>query len=519
MEKILFLNIFNNIILRNKIFKLIRWIHKDVKGYVHFHKWSDVLGRPSLMIGNNYFQLFKDHFEMDEMKKKNNSKWYQSIFIPKHKVKASLASDKYFFASYIELSLKVGNFEMFKYLFEKTSMDVKHNNTIMQTAVEYGRIDEVKYLSNIVDDYTIDYNNVMCYSADASNMELFAWVLEKYEAQDKRDEVKNEVLAFHNTLWRSLVRVSQLGRIDMLQLLMERGHFFLTDKWIIKFIVTGALKGGQIDLLKWLISEKIDLHPIDIPNEESQYINLACAHGDLEILKLLESQNIRLGNTDAMDAAAAGGHLDILRYLHDNRSEMSCTVKAMDQAAGNGHLDVVIWLHENRSEGCSTNAMDSCKSLNVLKWLHENRSEGCTTRCMDNASRSKIEIVKWLHENRTEGCSKMAIYNAILNNNFEIVQFLHENKSAKCTSTDFQLFISWDRIKESLELIRYIYHNKITECDPKFIFQHVISKEKDDGFLIYLLDNRTDLFPNHDIRISKFIKFSQGYFNTSYCLF
>lgn len=30
----------------------------------------------------------------------------------------------------------------------------------------------------------------------------------------------------------------------------------------------------------------------------------------------------------------------------------------MDVSAMHGHLEVVKWLHENRPEGCSTNAMD-----------------------------------------------------------------------------------------------------------------------------------------------------------------
>ena len=47
----------------------------------------------------------------------------------------------------------------------------------------------------------------------------------------------------------------------------------------------------------------------------------------------------------------------------------------MNDAAANGHLDVVIWLHENRTEGCSKDTMDwAVKNgyLDVAKWLHEN---------------------------------------------------------------------------------------------------------------------------------------------------
>ena len=48
----------------------------------------------------------------------------------------------------------------------------------------------------------------------------------------------------------------------------------------------------------------------------------------------------------------AYGHLEVVKWLHENRTE-GCSKCAMDWAAKNGHLDVVKFLHENRTEGCS----------------------------------------------------------------------------------------------------------------------------------------------------------------------
>lgn len=81
--------------------------------------------------------------------------------------------------------------------------------------------------------------------------------------------------------------------------------------------------------------------------------------------------------TKAMDGAAAGGHLDILKLLHYERAE-GCTANAMDRAAGNGHLDIVKSLYENRTEDCTTDAMDSATSIEVIDFLYENRTEGFT---------------------------------------------------------------------------------------------------------------------------------------------
>ncbi|KAL3663272.1 hypothetical protein V7S43_011681 [Phytophthora oleae] len=75
-----------------------------------------------------------------------------------------------------------------------------------------------------------------------------------------------------------------------------------------------------------------------------------------------------------MDNAARGGHFEMLKWLHENRTE-GYTHAAMDDAAAYGHLDIVKWLHRHRAQ-CTTLAMDDAADgnhLRVLRWLFENR--------------------------------------------------------------------------------------------------------------------------------------------------
>ncbi|KAJ8552342.1 hypothetical protein ON010_g10204 [Phytophthora cinnamomi] len=92
-----------------------------------------------------------------------------------------------------------------------------------------------------------------------------------------------------------------------------------------------------------------------------------------------------------MNSAAAQG------WLHKNQGE-GCTTLAMDGAASGGRLGVVKWMHANRSEGYTTRVMHGAAVggyLDVVKWLHGNRAEGCTTAAMDNAaSQGHLEVVK-----------------------------------------------------------------------------------------------------------------------------
>ncbi|KAG1692889.1 hypothetical protein DVH05_024177 [Phytophthora capsici] len=138
--------------------------------------------------------------------------------------------------------------------------------------------------------------------------------------------------------------------------------------------------------------------------------------------------------TVAMDVAAAHGHLEVVQWLHSNCSQ-GCTTDAMDGAAGNGHLETVKWLHANRKEGCTTDAMDRAAGsghLHVVKWLHEHRSEGCTTDAMNDAVYpGHFETLKWLHENRTEGCTDVAMEEGVFSGRLNILKWPHRHQ-LKC---------------------------------------------------------------------------------------
>ena len=73
--------------------------------------------------------------------------------------------------------------------------------------------------------------------------------------------------------------------------------------------------------------------------------------GDLLTVKYCDKILSECFTTNAMNWAAENGHLEVVKWLSENRKE--CTEYAMDSAAKNGHLEVVKWLSENRKEGCT----------------------------------------------------------------------------------------------------------------------------------------------------------------------
>ena len=45
-----------------------------------------------------------------------------------------------------------------------------------------------------------------------------------------------------------------------------------------------------------------------------------------------------------MDDAASSGHLEVIKWLHNNNSTEGCSTNAMGYAASNGHLEIVKWM-------------------------------------------------------------------------------------------------------------------------------------------------------------------------------
>ncbi|GAB9477465.1 hypothetical protein Gpo141_00014543, partial [Globisporangium polare] len=56
----------------------------------------------------------------------------------------------------------------------------------------------------------------------------------------------------------------------------------------------------------------------------------------------------------------ANGHLEVIKFLHENRGD-DCTTTAMDEAATNGHIEVVEYLNRNRTEDCRVGALSECR--------------------------------------------------------------------------------------------------------------------------------------------------------------
>ncbi|KAG3242646.1 hypothetical protein PI124_g12527 [Phytophthora idaei] len=253
---------------------------------------------------------------------------------------------------------------------------------------------------------------------------------------------------------KTMLLAAQRGFIDVVQWLYEEYHadpainlfwVYNDDEHKYVSVVDAAASNGHLEIVKYLLQVgKEAAENVEQQQQQKRRRTLEFSGGAFrETPRYTHSGDLPHEPTmpsctkEAMDGAAAAGHLDVVNWLHVNRTE-GCTTDAMDLAALNGHLEVVQWLDAIRDEGCTTNAMDEAATsgeLTIVKWLHDHRMEGCTSAAMDGAaSHGFLEVVKWLHENRGEGCSSAAMNGAAACGALDVVKWLHQHRSKSCTS-------------------------------------------------------------------------------------
>jgi len=246
------------------------------------------------------------------------------------------------------------------------------------------------------------------------------------------------------------------------------------------YLLFHALVDSFIPLLEWLL----EYEECIFLTESFDPWQVVIYYDKLISLQWLTKHASRIPTYGIMDVAARYGRLRLLKYIHLNYKEGGCSTSAMNWSAEYGHIDVVVWLHRNRTEGCTSNAIDYAAAnghlnvvqfltiyhiatctrnamdlaarggyLEIVKFLHYYRTEGCTTRAMDLAAQNgHLHVVRWLHHNRREGCSSSAMYFAAQYGHLDIVKFLFENRTEGKIShaIDYAFFAKQHRVAKYL---------------------------------------------------------------------
>ncbi|EGG18724.1 cytochrome P450 family protein [Cavenderia fasciculata] len=253
--------------------------------------------------------------------------------------------------------------------------------------------------------------------------------------------------------------VAALNRATTLELIRFL-HLNRTEGATTLAIDSAAFYG--LDMVKYLAENRSE------GCTPTAYESAALGNVELEVFQYLHEKFNLECTKQTLRTLAKNGRVDVIHYF--NKQFPTSNIwkpKIMDTAAEYGQIDVVKYLHENRSEGCTRRAMDEAcgdeGSLEMVKWLHFNRTEGCSANAMDTAARyGKIDIVKFLHYNRTEGCSIDSMGAAAQYGHLEVMEFIQENcEDAYMASTVF--YDNRSPFRNYNKIVQFVLDRKLVE--------------------------------------------------------
>ncbi|GLE08995.1 hypothetical protein PINS_up020470 [Pythium insidiosum] len=134
-----------------------------------------------------------------------------------------------------------------------------------------------------------------------------------------------------------------------------------------------ALRAGHFDIALWLREHR----PESMDVFTRQDVEAAAAHGRLDIIEWLHSnKKTDLSETDAINKAAAAGHLNVVKFIA-GPCWADYTANAITLAAANGHLEVVRFLHEDSGLRDADTMFQAVlgSHIDVVRYLWETRKK------------------------------------------------------------------------------------------------------------------------------------------------
>ena len=160
------------------------------------------------------------------------------------------------------------------------------------------------------------------------------------------------------------LKVEEMSSISTLELAWEHESLW-SYLFLQTFFCRRVAETNKLELLKWAREEKKC-------EWDEDTINAAAKQGNLEMIKYCVANECPIG-TGACTNAASGGHLECLKYLHEE-VKAPWTYHTASYAAESGHLHILKYLFERKYDkydayACYYAAVNG--HLDCLQYLHE----------------------------------------------------------------------------------------------------------------------------------------------------
>ena len=150
----------------------------------------------------------------------------------------------------------------------------------------------------------------------------------------------------------------------------------------------------------------------------------AASLGRTDLLQAAYESSLARRDVTACTSAAAGGHLETIKYLHF--MECPWDESTANAAAEGGHLDILQWIIPR---GCPSNNLTQLSAasrgdLEMVSWLYFHGHPVCSSVIEETVLSGYSHIVEWARSLGIEYSS--AFTAAIKSGNMDMVVYMHE---------------------------------------------------------------------------------------------
>ncbi|EFA75338.1 hypothetical protein PPL_11414 [Heterostelium album PN500] len=286
MEKEIFLKIFNNVVLSRLIFDNVRYIHTACLKTKKVYRWEEVLSLPYVMVGNNYFQMFKNYFY-------------------KNKVETLLQN----FNAIIINATRTGNLEILRYVIDEIQFEImiRCNRSLqldmLASAALNGYLHIVKYYQSKTK-FRFDCELALKMAIEGGHIQLLEYlvgVAKQIESSSSSSSSSSVVISDHR-------------------------------------IIDHAAKCNRFDIVRYL-------HSANVGTASNKAMDYAALNNNIQMLMWLHHNRAEGCTSDSYYHAIENNNLEMLKWLYENTSKgQQMAPNALRKAEAKGNLELIQWL-------------------------------------------------------------------------------------------------------------------------------------------------------------------------------
>jgi hypothetical protein len=262
---------------------------------------------------------------------------------------------------------------------------------------------------------------------------------------------------------------------------------FRGKKYVGTRAMIAAVKcNSTFKIFEWLISQSA----LNIPGAYDLLTDLLAEHGNIDVLAKLYSQNLICLESSTCAAAARGGQLKTLQWLH--KLKTPCNASTFGAAAQRGRLEIMKWLYANKAPISLdvSGKIAASGNLEALKWWCVDICKEISNECIQTAIvAGHLHIVRWVHENSSARINpfpylSMNLTQAILYGHVHIVEYLATFQTPGSTLTT-----EWE-LEEAitsghLDIVKWImvkYPDYFDKIPIKNVYEGITENDHQDIF-------------------------------------